>query len=103
MSGSEAAYAPLTAAQVRALTDKSYEKRKVAALEVEKCVVHVVNSLSAPVHRLVRDSVAQNQMTTVTRVIDVLAGLCRNNHNPDFRKGGMIGLAAVSIALGQVC
>lgn len=29
-------YAPLTAACVRALNDKLYEKRKTAALEIEK-------------------------------------------------------------------
>ena len=32
-------YAPLSAACVRSLTDKLYEKRKVGALEVEKFVL----------------------------------------------------------------
>jgi hypothetical protein len=36
MTTSDSAYAPLTPAQVRALTDKLYDKRKAAALEVEK-------------------------------------------------------------------
>lgn len=32
----EVSYAPLSAACVRALTDKMYDKRKAAALEIEK-------------------------------------------------------------------
>jgi len=34
----EVSYAPLSAACVRALTDKMYDKRKAAALEIEKWV-----------------------------------------------------------------
>jgi hypothetical protein len=51
--------------------------------------------------RLIRDSVTANQMTAVNRVLDVLADLARS-HNPHNRKGGLIGLAAAAIALGQV-
>ena len=32
----EVSYAPLSSACVRALTDKMYDKRKAAALEIEK-------------------------------------------------------------------
>ena len=35
---SEKDYAPLSASCIRALNDKLYEKRKVAALEIEKFV-----------------------------------------------------------------
>lgn len=38
---SEVSYAPLSAACVRALTDKMYDKRKAAALEIEKWEIQV--------------------------------------------------------------
>ena len=36
-------YAPLSTACVRALNDRLYEKRKAAALEIEKMVMHFSN------------------------------------------------------------
>ena len=50
---------------------------------------------------MVRDGVAANQMTQVSKILDVLADLARSP-NPHNRKGGLIGLAAAAIALGQV-
>ncbi|KAE9553136.1 hypothetical protein FO519_003653 [Halicephalobus sp. NKZ332] len=82
---SDVQYAPLTQAVVRTLTDKLYEKRKSAALEIE---------------RQVRELLKQNQLTDLNKLITVLEGLTvtPNGHN---RKGGLIGLAAVAIALGK--
>ncbi|TRY54537.1 hypothetical protein DNTS_033403 [Danionella cerebrum] len=64
-------FSPLTPNIVRALNDKLYEKRKVAALEIEK------------------------------HVIQILATEFALSQHPHSRKGGLIGLAACSIALGK--
>ncbi|XP_061837224.1 protein VAC14 homolog [Nerophis lumbriciformis] len=79
-------FSPLTANIVRALNDKLYEKRKVAALEIEK---------------LVREFVAQNNSTQIRHVIQILAAEFALSQHPHSRKGGLIGLAACSIALGK--
>ncbi|CAB1449718.1 unnamed protein product [Pleuronectes platessa] len=79
-------FAPLTPNIVRALNDKLYEKRKVAALEIEK---------------LVREFVAQNNSTQIRHVIQILASEFALSQHPHSRKGGLIGLAACSIALGK--
>lgn len=81
-------FAPLTPNIVRALNDKLYEKRKVAALEIEK---------------LVRDFVAQNNTMQIKHVIQTLSQEFALSQHPHSRKGGLIGLAACSIALGKVC
>lgn len=77
---------PLTPNIVRALTDKMYEKRKVAALEIEK---------------LVREFVAQSNTTQIKHVIQILSQEFALSQHPHSRKGGLIGLAACSIALGK--
>ncbi|MBN3285048.1 VAC14 protein, partial [Polyodon spathula] len=79
-------FSPLTPSIVRALNDKLYEKRKVAALEIEK---------------LVREFVAQNNSTQIKHVIQILAMEFALSQHPHSRKGGLIGLAACSIALGK--
>lgn len=79
-------FSPLTPNIVRALNDKLYEKRKVAALEIEK---------------LVREFVAQNNATQIRHVIQILASEFALSQHPHSRKGGLIGLAACSIALGK--
>ncbi|KAM9785167.1 protein VAC14 homolog [Syngnathus typhle] len=79
-------FTPLTPNIVRALNDKLYEKRKVAALEIEK---------------LVREFVAQNNSTQIRHVIQILASEFALSQHPHSRKGGLIGLAACSIALGK--
>lgn len=71
----------------RALNDKLYDKRKVGALELE---------------RIIREhsSAGDHQ-----RVSDILDQLCNDYayavHQPHARNGGLIGLAAAAIALGQ--
>uniref|UniRef100_A0A8C1KT38 Protein VAC14 homolog n=1 Tax=Cyprinus carpio TaxID=7962 RepID=A0A8C1KT38_CYPCA len=79
-------FSPLTPNIVRALNDKLYEKRKVAALEIEK---------------LVREFVAQNNSAQIRHVIQTLANEFALSLHPHSRKGGLIGLAACSIALGK--
>ncbi|KRZ68337.1 Protein VAC14 -like protein [Trichinella papuae] len=75
----------LSTSLVRHLTDKIYEKRKVGALELQKLVVDYTN---------------QNQMEQVEKIISILNGYVRAL-NPHTRKGGLLGLAAVAIALGK--
>lgn len=79
-------FSPLTSTIVRALNDKLYEKRKVAALEIEK---------------LVREFVAQNNTSQIKHVIQILSQEFALSQHPHSRKGGLIGLAACSIALGK--
>ncbi|KAH6890982.1 vacuolar protein 14 C-terminal Fig4p binding-domain-containing protein [Thelonectria olida] len=71
----------------RALNDKLYDKRKVGALELERVIRELVNSKE------------------YQRVHDILEQLCNEYayavHQPHARNGGLIGLAAAAIALGQ--
>ncbi|KAI9468660.1 vacuolar protein 14 C-terminal Fig4p binding-domain-containing protein [Zychaea mexicana] len=68
---------------VRGLTDKIYDKRKSAALEIE---------------RLVRDN--ETTPAHITEIIDTLVQDFVYNNNSNARNGGLIGLAATAIALG---
>lgn len=83
---SEKDFLPLTQNVVRGLNDKLYEKRKVAALEIE---------------RMVKEFVASNDVRQITRLTAVLAEEFAVSHNNHSRKGGLIGLAATAIALGK--
>ncbi|KAM9502473.1 protein VAC14 homolog isoform 2-T2 [Salvelinus alpinus] len=51
--------------------------------------------------RLVREFVAQNNSTQIRHVIQILASEFALSQHPHSRKGGLIGLAACSIALGK--
>ncbi|XP_060518778.1 protein VAC14 homolog isoform X2 [Cylas formicarius] len=79
-------HAPLTAACVRALNDKIYEKRKTAALEIEK---------------MVKEFAAVNNTGQIKKLLKVLGQDFALSSNPRSRKGGLIGLSAVAIALGK--
>ncbi|KAI1285479.1 Protein VAC14 -like protein [Halotydeus destructor] len=79
-------YSPLSSACFRALTDKMYEKRKAAALEVEK---------------MVRDFNEMRNTTQVKKLLKILGVDLGLSNNPNFRKGGLIGLASMAIALGE--
>ncbi|KAF5274813.1 hypothetical protein FQR65_LT00396 [Abscondita terminalis] len=83
---SEKDYAPLSPACVRALHDKLYDKRKTAALEIEKMVKEFANL---------------NKTAEIKRLLKVLGQDFANSPNPHARKGGLIGLAAIAIALGK--
>lgn len=102
-------YAPLTSAVVKLLTDKLYDKRKQAALDVEKCVVYflfifllLVVFLNPVffIFRQVRELYSANQTAQLEKLLTVLRELAMgaNGHT---RKGGLIGLAATAIALGK--
>ena len=52
--------------------------------------------------RLVKDFVTTNQTEQIKRTLKVLGGDFAYSQNPNTRKGGLIGLAAVAIGLGKV-
>ncbi|OJD13710.1 hypothetical protein AJ78_05867 [Emergomyces pasteurianus Ep9510] len=70
----------------RLLSDKLYDKRKQGALELEK---------------IIRDALAKGEHSKIKTIVDQL---CHEYayavHQPHTRNGGLIGLAAASIALG---
>ncbi|SAL98607.1 hypothetical protein [Absidia glauca] len=68
---------------IRGLTDKIYDRRKAAALEIEK---------------LVRDN--ESAPERITEIIDALVQDFVYSNNSNARYGGLIGLAATAIALG---
>ncbi|KAF1984426.1 vacuole morphology and inheritance protein [Aulographum hederae CBS 113979] len=71
----------------KALNDKLYDKRKSGALELEA---------------LIRESLAANDHDRIAKIVHEL---CHDYayavHQPHARNGGLIGLAAASIALGS--
>ncbi|KAF8897785.1 vacuolar protein 14 C-terminal Fig4p binding-domain-containing protein [Infundibulicybe gibba] len=68
------------------LVDKLYEKRKAAALDLEKQI---------------RECLQGGDHHRVGAIIDQLVEMFRNNVNPlHIRNGGLIGLAGTAIALG---
>ncbi|VDD91702.1 unnamed protein product [Enterobius vermicularis] len=81
----DAQYSPLTAALVRTLSDKLYEKRKTAAMDIEK---------------LVRDLVQTNQLSQLEKLLSVLKSLTLSQ-NRNTKKGGLLGLAAAAVVLGK--
>ncbi|CAH1779830.1 unnamed protein product [Owenia fusiformis] len=81
-------FSPLTPSCVRSLNDKLYEKRKVAALEIE---------------RMVKEYVSLNNTVKIKQLLRVLGKDFASSHSPHSRKGGLIGLAACAIALGKEC
>lgn len=68
----------------RNLTDRSYEKRKSAALEVE---------------RIVKECIAEGKKAEIFNIVDVLVKEYAYSQMANSRKGGLIGLAATAIAL----
>ena len=70
----------------RSLTDRIYEKRKAAALELE---------------RIVTECLSNGDHDKINLIIKQLRNeFAYNIHEPQARYGGLIGLAAISIALG---
>ncbi|TFK55622.1 ARM repeat-containing protein [Heliocybe sulcata] len=68
------------------LVDKMYEKRKAAALDLEKQV---------------RECQLQGDERRITQIVDQLVDMFNNASNPlHVRNGGLIGLAGTAIALG---
>lgn len=79
-------YSPLSVACVRALTDKMYEKRKAAALEVEK---------------MVKEFAAVHNTAQIKKLLKVVGQDFAMSKNQNYKKGGLIGLAAIAVALGK--
>ncbi|KAK9246028.1 vacuolar protein 14 C-terminal Fig4p binding-domain-containing protein [Lipomyces tetrasporus] len=70
----------------RGLNDRLYEKRKAAALELEKCI---------------RQCVEDGDDAKIRTIVDQLChDFAYAVHQPNARNGGLIGLAASAIALG---
>ncbi|OSX59406.1 hypothetical protein POSPLADRAFT_1151047 [Postia placenta MAD-698-R-SB12] len=68
------------------LVDKMYEKRKAAALELEKQI---------------RECHQQGDHRRISQIVDQLVDMFNNSSNPlHVRNGGLIGLAGTAIALG---
>ncbi|XP_055618469.1 protein VAC14 homolog [Toxorhynchites rutilus septentrionalis] len=82
----ENAFAPISEACVKALSDKTYEKRRVAASEIEK---------------MVADFNSKKNVAQIKRIIEVLSRDFVTSNDSNKKKGGLIALAATSIALGK--
>ncbi|WOO77912.1 Vacuole morphology and inheritance protein 14 [Vanrija pseudolonga] len=67
---------------LRGLNDKIYERRKAAALELEKQVL-------------------SSDGARIATIVDQLVGMFSSTNAMHTRNGGLIGLAATAIALGQ--
>lgn len=104
---SEKDYTPLSSACVRALNDKIYDRRKIAALEIEKWVLHYISLyfnwiLFYNAFRMVKEFAAVNNTGQIKKLLKILGQDFSLSQNPHARKGGLIGLAAIAIALGKV-
>ncbi|CAG8772011.1 19713_t:CDS:2, partial [Racocetra persica] len=75
----------LNAQIIRGLNDRVYEKRKAAALEVEK---------------LIREYIANKEPDKIRAILNKLVSDFACSQQANSRNGGLIGLAAASIALG---
>lgn len=81
------AESPLAPAILRGLGDRSYDKRKNAALEIEA---------------LIKTLEDNNETDRICSIIALLGQDFATSTNPNHRKGGLIGLAATSIGLMSV-
>ncbi|XP_046969919.1 protein VAC14 homolog [Vanessa cardui] len=79
-------YAPLSAACVRGLCDKLYEKRKFAGVEIEK---------------MVKDFNDANNTNQIKRLIRVLGQDLMSSTNPNVKNGALMGLSSVAVGLGK--
>jgi len=71
----------------RILSDKLYDRRKQAASEIEEKVKEILQRTSV------------GRMQQVQRILDILRCEYIESPQPNYRKGGLIGLASVSIGL----
>ncbi|KAI4290600.1 MAG: hypothetical protein L6R35_000098 [Caloplaca aegaea] len=89
----------------RLLNDKLYDKRKQGALEsVSRLCVRslLANVKVCRLEAIIRESIANGDHERIAKIVDQL---CHDYayavHQPNARNGGLIGLAAASIALGS--
>jgi hypothetical protein len=78
---------PLPLSISRTLSDKLYEKRKLGALEVEQ---------------LIKELNAQKDEERIKSVINHLITNFSDSTQGNYRKGGLIALAATAIGLGPI-
>lgn len=102
---------PVDPAIQRLLNDKLYDKRKQGALEYEPLISIIrqfhsdapADKSKSRLEKVIRDAVSKNDDSRVKSIVD---HLCHEYayavHQPHARNGGLIGLAAASIALGSV-
>lgn len=111
---------PLSPTLLRNLGDRSYDKRKGAAMEVENLIKQLQEKAAATEHRQRQLLLQQQQQmnanngsldadaatlsTNVSReripaIIDLLGNEFAFSTNANHRKGGLIGLAATAIGL----
>ena len=97
----------------RLLNDKLYDRRKQGALEYDRETL--VDRTNVPKHmlitewkpsrleKIVRNAAFKGEHEEIQKIVDQL---CHDYayavHQPHARNGGLIGLAAASIALGSV-
>lgn len=84
------------------LIDKIYEKRKAAALDLEKLDSPSSKAPSELTidHRQIRECHQQGEDRKIAQIIDQLVDMFSNTSNPlHVRNGGLIGLAGTAIAL----
>lgn len=94
----------------RLLNDKLYDKRKQGALECDPMLHRLLlsnteaNSSFVRLEKVIREAVLKGDHARIKSIVD---HLCHEYayavHQPHARNGGLIGLAAASIALGSVC
>lgn len=89
---SEKDYAPLSSACVRALHDRLYDKRKTAALEIEKYYNKVISTVlnNTQYFRMVKEFAAVNNTGQIKRLLKVLGQDFALSQNPHARKGGLL-------------
>ncbi|CAG8757661.1 19209_t:CDS:2, partial [Racocetra fulgida] len=81
----------LNAQIIRGLNDRVYEKRKAAALEP-----------SFPNFRLIREYIANKEPDKIKAILNKLVSDFACSQQANSRNGGLIGLAAASIALEEI-
>lgn len=54
------------------------------------------------IFRMVKEFAAVNNTAQIRRILKILGQDFATSQNPHLRKGGLIGLAAVAVALGKV-
>ncbi|OXA63462.1 Protein VAC14 [Folsomia candida] len=79
-------YSPLSLACVKSLSDKSYEKRRQAAAEIEK---------------MVKDFTQMKNSEQIKKLLRVLGHDFTMSQMTNWRKGGIIGLASSAMGLGR--
>ena len=90
---------PLPPLVQRALGDRSYEKRKNAALEVEAMVKSLAETAANSNSNGNANSTSSEQHKMISSLIHILSKDFCPSMNVHFRKGGLIGLAATAIGL----